>query len=1161
MNQNNSPYILGRILLLMLIWALNHPYRLIARPVPEKQGSGKSAQRTERLPAMDINQVRAWLSNQGVLFQSSTTGPGLEWPINSGKNMAFLMAPWLSCQFAGDSSDIRTAAVRNIIDGSEFIPGKIIQNPDSSLSPDNPNLNRYRLYRIQRGDNANSNPDYRDWPFEDGAPYEVLQKASGGDSLDAFGQLVPKLDNSGNRIPKILGDQTVWCVYNDLRQDGRIFSTSPMGCEIRQTAFAFRQSGPLGQVVFFKFEITNKHLPDPTDPDKGLWKNAYFGLFSDHDVGELSDDLVGCDTILGLGFTYNASNTDQVYGSAPPAVGIDFFQGPIVPDGLSNDTLQATGFVRFNNTVDAPDADPQSGRPGEVYNYFRGLDRLGNPLPGMVTGSKFMYPGDPETEPASVYVEPTSEKNDKRQVLSAGPFDMAPGETQVVYCAVIVAQGNSNLNSVTRLKEIDRIAQEVFDSGFQLPSAPAPNLRISRLNKALVLDWLDSDPESPAYSIDLESLIQDRPGSQAPNDRYEFQGYVVYQYSGADGRQGSFEPIAVWDKEDGILEIVSETRAEINGELQDVVATVIKGSDSGVQRSMVVQTDQLNNESLRNGTRYYFGVSAYYVNPYQLAKSPYPDHPDPRTAPAYLESLALPVVATPQKPVAGTQLPYAPHQQIETNRYKFGGDNNVRIQVTDPLNLKAGRYEVKVLDEAAAFWQLFDLDINQVALNALSEPMDSLQVYPASASSVVPESFYGMTISVSASDLGTRRDAQGAPFALNYHPAANRFFQPKASGFSPVNPSNNVLTIQSQRMGNESASGAVWYPTKNLFTGSLPGSSTEPEDLKPVEIIFTQNPQKQQYAYRYVLNINPGNLDASEPLSKMIYEPAYATFIDTTGGVLEQKFKKSPEGPFQLALPMAKVPLQAFELDPNTGERLRQLQVLFTERNDPIASGGSIDGLWNPTASLSGGQELLCITASTYNPQSPDTTNATYRFTDQVLKTPRLFARDQDKLDIQYMLWIRAETGSGSKPRRFSEGDRLLITPNYKLSPSTVYAFEVKAIETGPDIAKSQLSEIGVFPNPYFGRSEREQNSRQTVVTFTNLPPTCTIRVFSLQGDLVREIRRKNQNLSSLEDWNLNNAKGVPVASGMYLVHIETPVGNKILKLAIVQRENRENYY
>ena len=43
-----------------------------------------------------------------------------------------------------------------------------------------------------------------------------------------------------------------------------------------------------------------------------------------------------------------------------------------------------------------------------------------------------------------------------------------------------------------------------------------------------------------------------------------------------------------------------------------------------------------------------------------------------------------------------------------------------------------------------------------------------------------------------------------------------------------------------------------------------------------------------------------------------------------------------------------------------------------------------------------------------------------------------------------------------------------------------------------------------------------------------------------------------------MEKWDLNNARNIPVASGMYIAHIEVEGGaSKVLKLAIFMPEER----
>src|SRR5690606_26581214 len=86
-----------------------------------------------------------------------------------------------------------------------------------------------------------------------------------------------------------------------------------------------------------------------------------------------------------------------------------------------------------------------------------------NPETGEVT--TFAVSGDPVTQTGWV----DESAADRRFMMSAGPFTMAPGDTQEVVAAVIVAQGADPLNSIIALKEVDRQAQIVFDLNFDIP--------------------------------------------------------------------------------------------------------------------------------------------------------------------------------------------------------------------------------------------------------------------------------------------------------------------------------------------------------------------------------------------------------------------------------------------------------------------------------------------------------------------------------------------------------------------------------------------------------------------------------------------------------------------------------------------------------------------
>src|SRR6185503_4421120 len=107
----------------------------------------------------------------------------------------------------------------------------------------------------------------------------------------------------------------MWAVYNDAdpsRHTNDAGNSTPLGVEIQQTTFAFNRQGPLGNIVFLRWQIINKGA--------NQLDSAFVSVWSDTDLGGAADDLVGCDTTLSLGYTYNSTNNDQLYGASPPAV-------------------------------------------------------------------------------------------------------------------------------------------------------------------------------------------------------------------------------------------------------------------------------------------------------------------------------------------------------------------------------------------------------------------------------------------------------------------------------------------------------------------------------------------------------------------------------------------------------------------------------------------------------------------------------------------------------------------------------------------------------------------------------------------------------------------------------------------------------------------------
>ncbi|MBR3783916.1 MAG: hypothetical protein IKJ78_05595 [Bacteroidales bacterium] len=192
------------------------------------------------------------------------------------------------------------------------------------------------------------------------------------------------------------GDQTIWWVFNDMGNTHTESGGLPIGIEIRAQAFAFATNDEINNMTFYSYEIINRSTYE--------LRETYFSQWVDPDLGNARDDYVGCDVRRGLGYCYNGTKTDLAgagsYSGIPPAVGIDFFQGPYMdPDGKDNPKINipwilASGsdalkqrlsrYLRADGTYDTiaitDDADGFFNAADDGYKswYFVPGDEVGN---------------------------------------------------------------------------------------------------------------------------------------------------------------------------------------------------------------------------------------------------------------------------------------------------------------------------------------------------------------------------------------------------------------------------------------------------------------------------------------------------------------------------------------------------------------------------------------------------------------------------------------------------------------------------------------------------------------------------------------------------------------------------------------------------------------
>jgi hypothetical protein len=140
---------------------------------------------------------------------------------------------------------------------------------------------------------------------------------------------------------------------------------------------------------------------------------------------------------------------------------------------------------------------------------------------------------------------------------------------------------------------------------------------------------------------------------------------------------------------------------------------------------------------------------------------------------------------------------------------------------------------------------------------------------------------------------------------------------------------------------------------------------------------------------------------------------------------------------------------------------------------------------------------------------------------------------------------------------------RLRINKEYKNYSATganngkpMYSWNMAAVRTTTNSNQAlidALKLINVVPNPYNAYSEYETGKLDTRIKITNLPEKCFIRIYNVQGRLVKSYD-KDSPVTYL-DWNLNNHANIAVASGVYLIYIDVPgIGERILKAFVTMR-------
>ena len=916
------------------------------------------------------------------------------------------------------------------VEGAILSPG-VAEDPNSPnvriwrIRPDfaraNLSLEAIELGRTEEQIRNQYALDWAEWPWQKGAPFydtgylgangiTIIGAHNGvldrGEDLNSNGILDPGEDANGNGIldgefPGIAeADQVVWTVANDLDTSltNALYGSPPIGLEMQITWWSYEQSHrfnlALGTTIFKRVRLIYKGTSF-THPGATI-DSMFISQWSDVAIGYGEDDLLGCDTVRGIGYGYNGYHQDSefaVFGLAPSTIGYDLLQGPLRL-GIAGQDLNHNGiddaqdYAIFNFKIIGPGYinlpmtsfgytapgqginDPQIGHYDgtlQWYNLLNGYQPttdLQNPTPyiqgaGQNAGHPTRFPlaGDPYRGRGDLDGSGNNfAPGDRKMVLSSGPFTMAAGDTQEITVALIGGSSADNLSGLVVMELADNFSQFIFDSLFHaVPKAPpAPLFHATGLDEKVTLTW-DTSSEN---SIHLG---------------FEFEGYEVYMSSSP---YDPWQKIATFDLENNVTYIRAPVFDPVYGDV--IVVPIRLGSDSGLQHFLEI-TEDANGNPLMNGTTYYFNVAAYNYNP----AFPIPS----------LENFPNPVSAIPVGAVGGINYGTA---GIDSMVFHPAGisTGRVLVNVVDPSQVTDHTYQVNFEENAndELLWNLVDLNINSTVLSRQSD-LTGRPIAPI---------IDGLVVSVIDPPSGVKPDDM---------------FSTSDSTLWGWNVPSGDLRFSWKGGANtfqfEGFQGAIgWSQPATLF-GS--GYNYPEENLKNVLLVLAQadttgnfnlTDPNVSYSYRYGRNFNL-------PPAR----PEFAPFIiNTASGYSYQDFTQS-------------VPLAAFDIDDPANPR--RLVIGFLENN---ASGGSVNGKWWPpdyhsadnTAS-SGPREWLWIFDADYS-ATPD---------------PNLQVElTSNELPIMYWLTVARNGNVPFSPAQ-SGTDQFAIYPNHALTVDDTFQFKI----------------------------------------------------------------------------------------------------------------------
>ncbi|MDZ7263558.1 MAG: T9SS type A sorting domain-containing protein [candidate division KSB1 bacterium] len=941
---------------------------------------------------------------------------------------------------------------------SDYVGGAI----DGQGNPYGKEDSTFRVYRIVRSDHAGNNPDYAAWPIQQGAP----------------------ADQQGN--PLLMGDQTLWCSFTDAYLENRLANiTPPLGAEVHLTVWGWNA---LDHVMFLRWEIINK------SNDK--WDDAYLGIYSDPDVLDANNDLVGSDSTLALVYCYDAENR---YGYAPfHAVGYQFLESPAISS--PGDTAMIRGLRRVdhkNIPVYSPRMEKNLSRDygwndiyylsdqtaQYFYNRLQCLNYFGEPAIDPLTHrpSCWAFSGDPIA--GTGWLDNSLPPRDRRMMLSTGPITVAAGDTIWLTAAIIAHRDNLRLENIAAVKRTARLLQELYRQQFALVA-----------NAAVTIDVVAANEVDVHINAGVHSEIN---LSQAMAQLYNYRQELVH----------SIELYDDGDHNDGLAgdhQFGNSWNTTPRDESLYLDLVLVDGAGKAYRFGHAVEKITLSHsiyfEPIISADGQNFDGEANPGETVFITYSIKNDYLYPIRKLALLTQIADPMMPLKFHWFELDSVPaasYAPMNFDMSERYQYlYFDIPAMIGENYQIRLRLDAY-----DDAYHHWQqnltipvkpylYVPYETRTTQISGKSDGYFTIRI-------ISPPDLTGHDYTISLTDSQpyfrfNLKDLTLDKYLLVNHPLPDwdAFNMPITDGFKIVNaflPRGELRRAEYQDIpGGHPAGFQSINASGQFFNGGVSLGTAARQDFYAVEIEFTNNLDNRgvvgapagQHAFRFKNSIM-ANADAFLP------NPFYVWKIWR-------------------------------------GQRIGKLNACFVE----LPGRSTFNNVWAPDASANGGQETLCIMSSDY-----DSTGQLY-----------LNLRPNQS-EILYWLYLRLTDANSV----VDAGDKFILDWEYPATVDDRFVFTTTPVFDQADSSQPYAFDLlQNYPNPF--------NPLTSIRFSLDKPSPVRLTIYNLLGQQVRVISDKKLPAGIHEvAWDGTDRNGNSVASGLYFARLIAADASKVIKMILIR--------